>query len=264
MENRDIAIRKVRQFADSAYTAVLDSCTNDFRKELADLQAQWAANGMVISGGMSKAIAEARGKHISKLVQARLDALLEGCELYGFLDDQTAADIVKEVMNLKEKMIANSQMATEQSIDLAMGLVSREQFGQLVRSECKISHASVNVQIQRQSLAAAKKELSVTNIYHVHGHNPRWNTNSTDNSVNVATISYEEVFSNLRNEIVSGVPEGDEQRDILEKLRLLEEAQNSSSFAKRYSEFISAAANHMTLIYPIIPALTEILHKTLR
>jgi len=56
-----------------------------------------------ISGGMSKAIAEARGKHISKLVQARLDALLEGCELYGFLDDQLATDILKEVMNLKRE-----------------------------------------------------------------------------------------------------------------------------------------------------------------
>jgi len=52
---------------------------------------------------MSKAIAEARGKHISKLVQARLDALLEGCELYGFLDDQLATDILKEVMNLKRE-----------------------------------------------------------------------------------------------------------------------------------------------------------------
>jgi len=63
--------------------------------------------------------------------------------------------------------------------------------------------------------------------------------------------------------IESGVRGGNERATILEKLTALEQTQGSSSYAQRYSEFIAAAANHMTLIAPFIPALTELLHKVL-
>jgi hypothetical protein len=68
----------------------------------------------------------------------------------------------------------------------------------------------------------------------------------------------------MRRQIRSSVPANDEQQDILEKLAVLEAAQGSPSFPHRYSEFISTAANHMTLLAPFIPALTEILSKALR
>ena len=105
---------------------------------------------------------------------------------------------------------------------------------------------------------------SVTNIYHVYGHNPRWNTNSTDQSVNSVTMSSDEIFVTLRQKIESGVAEGDERNDILEKLKALEKDQNSPSFSKRYTEFMAVAANHIQVICPFIPALTEMLHKILR
>jgi hypothetical protein len=59
------------------------------------------------------------------------------------------------------------------------------------------------------------------------------------------------------------VSDGEERADILEKLTALEQSQNSPSFGKRYTEFVAAAANHMILLSPFIPALTELLHKTL-
>jgi hypothetical protein len=50
----------------------------------------------------------------------------------------------------------------------------------------------------------------------------------------------------------------------LEKLKALEKDQNSPSFSKRYTEFMAVAANHIQVICPFIPALTEMLHKILR
>jgi hypothetical protein len=79
----------------------------------------------------------------------------------------------------------------------------------------------------------------------------------------VVITSQEQVFTDLRNQITSGVPAGDEQKDVLDKLTALEQAKESRSFAQRYAEFISVAANHMVLIAPFIPALTEMLQKTL-
>jgi hypothetical protein len=87
--------------------------------------------------------------------------------------------------------------------------------------------------------------------------------NSADHSVNNVTVSSQQVFADLRREIESHVPEGDERKDILEKLTVLENEQGSPSFAKRYADFVAVAANHMALIGPFIPALTELLHKAL-
>jgi hypothetical protein len=104
---------------------------------------------------------------------------------------------------------------------------------------------------------------SVTTIYNVQGDNARWNVNSTDNSVNVVTKSSEEFFATLREHIESGVPEGDERKVILQKLVTLQESHGQPSFAQRYTDFITAAANHVVLLTPFIPALTEMLRKAL-
>jgi hypothetical protein len=41
----------------------------------------------------------------------------------------------------------------------------------------------------------------------------------------------------------------------------LEAAQNQPSFLQRYTEFISFASNHVTVIAPFMPALAELLRK---
>jgi hypothetical protein len=87
--------------------------------------------------------------------------------------------------------------------------------------------------------------------------------NSTDNSTNVVTISQDQIFAKLRHEITTQVPSGDEQRNILDRLSALEKAQNSPTFAERYTDLISVAANHMTLLAPFLPALTEMMRNWL-
>jgi hypothetical protein len=98
-------------------------------------------------------------------------------------------------------------------------------------------------------------------VYHIEGDNSRVSVNSIDNSVNVVVKSSEQIFANLRQTLQSGVPEGAERTDILARLTALEQAQGSKSFVQHYTEFIAAAANHMQLVGPFIPALTEILQK---
>jgi hypothetical protein len=72
-----------------------------------------------------------------------------------------------------------------------------------------------------------KTEATSVTIYHVQGHNNRWVTNSQDHSVNVVTQSHDQIFASLRQEIESRIPPGEEQKDILEKLTALAEAQQS-------------------------------------
>lgn len=249
-------LKKARAHADSVYAAALDSTTHEFQKRLAALRSQWAASGMVISGGMAMAIAEQYGRRIDDLVQARLEGLLEGYELHGVpLDDALVSEVIDEIMSLKEKLVGDAQKGANNTTDLAMGIVKRDHFGQLVRSESKISGASVRVQIDRRRFA--RREASGVNIiYHVSGYG-RVNVNSTDSSTNVVTVSRDQIFARMREAITAGVPAGWEQDSILDRLTALESAQNSPVFAKTYAELISVAANHLTLLTPFLPALAE-------
>jgi hypothetical protein len=82
--------------------------------------------------------------------------------------------------------------------------------------------------------------------------------------VNVVTRSDQQIFADLRQTIESGLADGHERADILEKLTALEAAKGSATFGRQYADFIAAAANHITLLTPFIPALTEMLKGILR
>ena len=216
-----------------------------------------------MSGAMTVGAARLYAEHARFLLQTRLDGLLDGYELHDVpLDDALVDSTVKEILDLRTTLLAN---VARSATPVDVGPPGLQVFTQQLEGECGVSAAWVKTQVDKRRLAAKRKAQATapTNIYHVHGHNPRWNVNSVDNSVNVVTVSAIQVFADLRQAIQSGVSEGDEQWDMLARLTELEQAQQSPSFAQRYSDFISAAANHMTLIGPFIPALTELLHRVL-
>lgn len=262
MDDPGEALKKARQFADTAYAAALDTITRASQEKLVEAQGELATRGLLQSSVMARTTAQIYGAQVKASVQARLDGLLEGFELYDVpIDDALVNRTVDELMGLADTMIINAAQAAAKTGNITL---PPDYFPQVVRTECGISRASVRVQIERKKLMSKKKEQpSVTNVYHIHGNNPRWNTNSTDNSVNVVITSHEQIFTDLRKQIESGVPAGDEQKDVLEKLTALEQAHNSPTFGHRLSEFVSAAANYMTIIGPFIPALMEMLQKTL-
>lgn len=105
------------------------------------------------------------------------------------------------------------------------------------------------------------KESTMNQTINVHGHNARVNIGSTDISTNV--VHQDGTFSELRKAIESGVSDDVERTAIIQKLSDLEAATDHDSGAKRYQAFISAAANHMTIIGPYLPALGHWVHNFL-
>jgi hypothetical protein len=103
----------------------------------------------------------------------------------------------------------------------------------------------------------------VTNIYNLHGPNARVNIRSHDSSVNISSLTDEEFFNQLRRTIESSVVEPDRGL-LISEVNALEIANNSPGFAQQYQSFIASAANHITLIAPFIPALTEMLKNALK
>jgi hypothetical protein len=254
------AIQKARQFARTRYTGEIENIVRDHQRKIAQMRSQLAARGTPQSSIMINENARIDGEQIKAMIGARLDAILEGHALYGIaIDDQMAINICDEVIQGMNQLVYNCKCPSFGG-SAQSGLES--QYPRIVAQAVGLSANLVKTEIDRRRLMTKKESSPITN-YYVQGENARVNVNSTDNSVNVVMESKEEFFGTLQQRIESGVPEGAERRNILGALAALRESHGKPSFAQRYTDFMAAAASHITVIVPFIPALTEMLHKVL-
>jgi hypothetical protein len=227
------------------------------------MRSQLAARGAAMSGAMIAETARIRGEQIRALAQARLDSILEGYELHGVvIDDEMATGICFDILGEATGMIANA--AKTHAFPAGMPSTAVAAYPHALEQNVGVSAAWVRTQIDRRRLMPRKNEgPSITTIYNVQGDHARWNVNSTDNSVNIITKPSDEFFKTLRGRIESEIAGEDERRKILAALTALQESHGKPPFAQRYTDFIATAANHITVVAPFIPALTEMLHKAL-
>ena len=94
--------------------------------------------------------------------------------------------------------------------------------------------------------------------YNLSGTGARVNVNSTDSSVNMISTEVSKVFAQVR-EAVSQIPDPNARQEIGRAVDGMEQAHGSSNFLQKYQAFVTSAANHMTLLAPIIPAITGLL-----
>lgn len=92
------------------------------------------------------------------------------------------------------------------------------------------------------------------------GDNNRVNKHANDYSTNFSVKKTETTVFNQLREIISEseIPQN-ERTEIITQIDELEESVGKPSFLEKYQNFITAAANHMTLISPFIPELTKLL-----
>jgi len=257
------AIEKARRFAQTAYATASNDILRERKDDLAKMHNQLAARGMALSGALVIETARLTGERIRALMQARLDSVLEGYDLYGIvIDDEMATGICFDIMGEATRMTASA--AKGHAFPAGMPSSAAAAYPHALEQHVGLSAAWVRTQIDRRRLMPKKNERpSITTIYNVQGDNARWNINSKDQSVNVVNKSNDEFFTALRRQIELEIADANERRLMLETLSALQESHGKPSFAHRYTDFMAAAANHITVIVPFIPALTEMLHKVL-
>jgi hypothetical protein len=254
------ALEKARQFARTRYTGEMENIVRVHEHRKAEMHNRLAAKGSLLSGNMIHENARIDGEQVRALTESRLDALLEGYELYRItIDDWMAANLCDEIVQGMKQTIYSCKFPTFNG-SLPVGLES--QYPRMVEQAVGLSANLVKTEIDRRRLMAKKTEGSTT--YNVQGENARVNVNSNDHSVNVVTKSKDEFFATLQQKIEAGVPEGEEKRKILTALTALRQSHGGPTFAQRYTDFIAVAANHVALLAPFIPALTEMLHYVLK
>jgi hypothetical protein len=120
--------------------------------------------------------------------------------------------------------------------------------------------AHYQVKVRKESTIKLEQKPSQVN-YYLNGNNTRVNIDSTDNSTN--TVHYQtssnEVFSELKRLIEEHVDDPDKKAEIVGSIVEMEKSQGTSSFTDKYKSFISVTADHLSLISPLLPTLSQML-----
>jgi nitrogenase molybdenum-iron protein alpha/beta subunit len=121
----------------------------------------------------------------------------------------------------------------------------------------QIQDIEAHYQVSVQKESTRKLNNSSTNNYNINGTNERIVINSTDNSLNIKNIN-KNLFDRLRNIVNENVQD---ESEIIGAINNMEDNIGKPSFKDSYNNFIQSAANHMALLAPFIPLLTDLLTK---
>jgi hypothetical protein len=99
---------------------------------------------------------------------------------------------------------------------------------------------------------------TVTQTFNLHGPNSRVNMNSTDNSVNVASVSNDRTFVQMR-QAAQSIEDESEREKILSHIAELESAKGSNGFLSAYQKFVAVVSDHITVFGPFLPVLAQML-----
>ena len=96
-------------------------------------------------------------------------------------------------------------------------------------------------------------------VYNLIGSNARVNIQSSDSSTNVVSVESAVLFDDLREAIRKSSLDSNVVQQLIQNVDAMQSATGTKTFGERYKEFVVAAADHMTLIAPFLPALTQLL-----
>lgn len=98
-------------------------------------------------------------------------------------------------------------------------------------------------------------------VYNLYGANTRVNNHSNDNSTNIIDTSSNDLFDEIRNILKESIKDEEELKSLRNLINDMESKQKSSEFNNSYTKFITSAANHMTILAPVLPALSQMIHS---
>lgn len=112
---------------------------------------------------------------------------------------------------------------------------------------------------EKKKAADSAPTIQITNFGHyhqgdTHGHQNRTVVGGTDASTNSLSI---EVFEQLQQAVSTQIDNAADREALLNFISQMDAKRGTSGFKEAYAGFIAAAANHMSVIAPFLPALTQ-------
>jgi hypothetical protein len=259
--------QELKGIAALRYTREIERISRDYIEERRKKLAELSAKGMLMSGAMLKVQVELQARHALEAAEAHSSIWVD--VLTRKFGKITSEDIDFICEGLSTILAGSRHLNVQSAIKLSPATMdsTKEMLGRELKSiESGIRRDLDIMRLEQESLPAVSTSISpgtITNIYHLHGHGSRVNVNSSDTSINHVAVNSSQLFSGIRASISEGVADEGEKGELLARVNELEASADSPAFATRYTDFIAAAANHMTLLAPFFPALAEVLRKAL-
>lgn len=110
---------------------------------------------------------------------------------------------------------------------------------------------------EKAKAAHAAPSIQINNYGHLHqgdthGHQNRTTVNGSDASTNSLSI---DVFEQVQSAITNNVEQAADREVLLSLLKQMGKQKGSGGYRDLYNKFLIAAANHMTVLAPFLPAL---------
>lgn len=178
---------------------------------------------------------------------ALTSAGLESADL--FIRQRIGARVSDPLPQTLEEIRADMEYWQQRQFEGDPGSIWWDQVGARLQS---LRHAE-----NQLSLGSASPQ-SVTINNTLTGPNSRININTIDQSINLASATTAELFTELREKIEASGFDSDRQQGILNKLQELKEAvepERSPTWVERYTQFIGTIADHVTVFQPLLSAL---------
>lgn len=129
-----------------------------------------------------------------------------------------------------------------------------------IRKTLDIMKSSDLYKIENGELDMSTKQSNhTTNITHISHVNGKVNYQSTDNSVNIENSEIGNVFSEINNAISKSDIGEEEKQKLSTHVAELQKSHIEGNFKSKYKEFIQVVANHMGIIGPFLPSLSNLL-----
>lgn len=110
------------------------------------------------------------------------------------------------------------------------------------------------------NVARPKKEPAPQIVtYYLYGTNSRVNHHSSDHSHNTVQIDASNLFARVEQVLTQAVSNQEELQALQRQLAQMQAMRGQSTFAQSYVEFMSLAADHLTVLTPFLPALAQLL-----
>jgi hypothetical protein len=111
--------------------------------------------------------------------------------------------------------------------------------------------------VHRSDQPAGQPQTIINNIV---GDHAKVNINSTDNSTTYITSNSETLFTEMLKALAQ-IETKSERENIAATIAAMSAAseRQDGTFLSKYQDFIAAAANHMTILAPFLPALSSLL-----
>lgn len=208
------------------------------------------------------------GTAFREAFMASLELLGQTILIHNYFNSAEQQDFEVRGMGPSNRKGQEASFSFPEPIEIAVGSVLQLKGGRdywrVVDTEDSVQddlYISFDVRVEKIDAAGhpIQRTLPGATNYYLQGQHARVNIGSQDNSINISSDSAQAVFDGIRQAIISSLPLGPTQANLLTKVDEMEASAGKPTFLERYKEFMSLAADHIGVIGAFIPALSQLL-----